>query len=228
MFCLSRSRSSVLFPRQSFAYFEHATVENPGSRLTRGLPQRDAYDVVLRDAMSADPLQPAGIYFGTRSGKLYASRNDGNSWQLIRDGLPPVVCVKAALVGDAPEAPILRKKNGLFTSGPEALGEVVSAAQREALMPVTVHLPGPLREYAAGAARVSLPGDLTTVREAISLLGERHPGVLHRILDEQGHVREHINIFVGDESIRVTGGLATPIQDGSEILIIPAVSGGIE
>ena len=68
--------------------------------LTRGLPQRDAYDVVLRDAMSADSLQPAGIYFGTRSGKLYGSRNDGNSWQLIRDGLPPVVCVKAALLGE--------------------------------------------------------------------------------------------------------------------------------
>ena len=95
-------------------------------------------------------------------------------------------------------------------------------------MPVTVQLPGPLREYAAGASNVLLPGNFATVQEVITGLGERHPGVLHRILDEQGHVREHINIFVGDESIRVTGGLATPIQDGSEILIFPAVSGGNE
>lgn len=95
-------------------------------------------------------------------------------------------------------------------------------------MPVTVHLPGPLREYAAGLGSVMLPSGLTTVGAAITLLGQRHPGVLHRILDEQGHVREHINIFVGNESIRVTGGLATPIQDGSEILIIPAVSGGMK
>ncbi len=95
-------------------------------------------------------------------------------------------------------------------------------------MPVTIHLPGTLREYAAGAAHVSLPGELNTVREAITRLGEAYPGVLQRILDEQGRVREHINIFVGDESIRVTGGLATPILDGSEILIIPAVSGGVE
>ena len=95
-------------------------------------------------------------------------------------------------------------------------------------MPVIVHLPGPLREYAAGLRSVTLPSGLATVGAAITCLGERHPGVLHRILDEQGRVREHVNIFVGDESIRATGGLATPIQDGSEILIIPAVSGGME
>jgi photosystem II stability/assembly factor-like uncharacterized protein len=73
--------------------------------LSRGLPQKSAYETVLRDGMDADPLQPAGIYFGTRSGKLYGSRNDGNSWQLISDGMPPIVCVKAALVGDAAAKP---------------------------------------------------------------------------------------------------------------------------
>jgi len=72
--------------------------------LSRGLPQKDSYDTVLRDAMAADSLQPAGIYFGTRSGKVYGSRNEGNSWQLIRDGLPPVVCVKAAVVNGLPDS----------------------------------------------------------------------------------------------------------------------------
>ncbi len=65
--------------------------------LTQGLPQSTAYETVLRDALTADSLRPAGIYFGTRSGKLYGSRDDGESWSEIADGLPPVVCVKAAV-----------------------------------------------------------------------------------------------------------------------------------
>ncbi len=68
--------------------------------LTRGLPQRNAYETVLRDAMGADSLDPAGIYFGTRSGKLFGSANEGGSWQLILEGLPPVTCVRAAVVGE--------------------------------------------------------------------------------------------------------------------------------
>ena len=67
--------------------------------LAKGLPQHDAYETILRDALSADALDPAGIYFGTRSGKLYASGNEGNSWEAIAEGLPPIVCVKGAAVG---------------------------------------------------------------------------------------------------------------------------------
>ena len=66
--------------------------------LTKGLPQKGAYETVLRDALSADTLESAGIYFGTRSGKVYGSANDGESWKEIADGLPAVVCVKAAVV----------------------------------------------------------------------------------------------------------------------------------
>jgi photosystem II stability/assembly factor-like uncharacterized protein len=68
--------------------------------LTKGLPQKNAFETVLRDGMAADSLQPAGIYFGTRSGKLYGSRNEGGSWQVIADTLPPVVCLKTGLVGE--------------------------------------------------------------------------------------------------------------------------------
>jgi photosystem II stability/assembly factor-like uncharacterized protein len=68
--------------------------------LTKGLPQKNALETILRDSMAADTLKPAGIYFGTRSGKLYGSNNDGKSWELIMEGLPPVVCVKTAVVGD--------------------------------------------------------------------------------------------------------------------------------
>ena len=66
--------------------------------MTRGLPQKDALETVVRDAMGVDALDPAGVYFGTRSGKVYASRDEGRTWELVREGLPPVVCVKAARV----------------------------------------------------------------------------------------------------------------------------------
>jgi hypothetical protein len=68
--------------------------------LMRGLPQKGAYETVLRDAMTADSLNPVGIYFGTRSGQLYASNDEGKTWKKILDGLPSVVCVKSAMVGD--------------------------------------------------------------------------------------------------------------------------------
>ncbi|HZD04907.1 MAG TPA: hypothetical protein VE173_08310, partial [Longimicrobiales bacterium] len=64
--------------------------------LGEGLPQEGAYETVLRDALDTDDGEPAGVYFGTRSGKLWASGDDGERWSLVRDGLPPVVCVKAA------------------------------------------------------------------------------------------------------------------------------------
>lgn len=73
---------------------------NDWEPMTAGLPQEGAYETVLRDAMSVDQLDPVGVYFGTRSGKLYGSRDEGESWEMLADGLPPVVSVHAALVGN--------------------------------------------------------------------------------------------------------------------------------
>jgi hypothetical protein len=67
--------------------------------LEGGLPQEGAYETVLRDALAADAHDPAGIYFGTRGGKLFGSADEGESWSEITDALPPIVCVKAAVVG---------------------------------------------------------------------------------------------------------------------------------
>src|SRR5215831_3726478 len=68
--------------------------------MTRGLPQKDALETILRDSLATDTCDPAGIYFGTRSGKVYGSSDDGKSWRAIIEGLPAVVCVRAALVGE--------------------------------------------------------------------------------------------------------------------------------
>ncbi|MEO5618465.1 MAG: hypothetical protein ABIS67_11880, partial [Candidatus Eisenbacteria bacterium] len=67
--------------------------------LTRGLPQKDAMECVLRDALAADALNPAGIYLGTRSGQVFGSNNGGAAWERVMGGLPPIVCVKTAVVG---------------------------------------------------------------------------------------------------------------------------------
>jgi len=66
--------------------------------LTRGLPQEDCFDTVLRDAMTTDEENPAGVYFGTRNGRLYGSRDEGGSWTAIEDSLPPITCVRAVTV----------------------------------------------------------------------------------------------------------------------------------
>jgi photosystem II stability/assembly factor-like uncharacterized protein len=68
--------------------------------LTNGLPQENAFETVLRDGMSGDNLTPMGLYFGTRSGKLFGSNDGGQSWNAIMEGLPAVACVKSAVIKD--------------------------------------------------------------------------------------------------------------------------------
>ena len=93
-------------------------------------------------------------------------------------------------------------------------------------MAVVYHIPGYLRPFTGGAARVEIEASPTNVGEALVVLWTRHPGVHDRVVTEPGEVRQHINVFVGDENIRWTGGLATPVAPGAEISIVPAVSGG--
>lgn len=92
--------------------------------------------------------------------------------------------------------------------------------------PVTLVLPSPLRELTGGAAALPLGGEPATVRDALARLRADHPAVHARLVTEQGEVREHVNVFVGREHIRNTGGLDTPLEAGSRILVLPAVSGG--
>jgi photosystem II stability/assembly factor-like uncharacterized protein len=63
--------------------------------LSQGLPQEHAYLTVLRDGFCADPLQPAGLWFGTRTGEVYASADEGETWRCVASHLPPIACVKA-------------------------------------------------------------------------------------------------------------------------------------
>jgi molybdopterin synthase sulfur carrier subunit len=93
-------------------------------------------------------------------------------------------------------------------------------------MPVTFQIPGALREFTVGKSRVEIEQSPKTLAEALAALWILYPGVRDRIVTEQGQVRQHINIFIGEENVRYTGGLASPTPPGAEISIVPAVSGG--
>lgn len=93
-------------------------------------------------------------------------------------------------------------------------------------MGVTLLLPAPLRGLAGGRSAVELAGSPGTVGEALEALRAAHPAVHDRIVTETGEVRRHVNLFVGEEDVRHTGGLATPLSAEARVFILPAVSGG--
>jgi molybdopterin synthase sulfur carrier subunit len=95
-------------------------------------------------------------------------------------------------------------------------------------MRVAFLIPTPLRPFAEGRSRIDVEVTRAplTLGDALAALGAVAPGVRDRVLTERGEVRPHVNLFIGSESCRWTGGLATPITDGAEIAILPAISGG--
>lgn len=93
-------------------------------------------------------------------------------------------------------------------------------------MKVTVTLASHLARYAGGERHVVLEVTDATVAGVIDAIGESHPGVRDRVLDDQGALRRHVNVFVDQENARFTGGLRSPVGEGSEVSILPAVSGG--
>jgi molybdopterin synthase sulfur carrier subunit len=90
-------------------------------------------------------------------------------------------------------------------------------------METIVRIPAALRTLTAGADEVKATGG--TVGDVIEDLEKRHPGLKDRLLDEKG-VRRFINIYVGEEDVRFTGGLSTELKSGDAISIVPAIAGG--
>jgi len=91
-------------------------------------------------------------------------------------------------------------------------------------MAVKLRIPTPLRKLAGGVSELSVDGG--TVNEALASLERDHPGFRERIYDENGEVRRFVNIYVAGEDIRFLNGLETPLKDGEEVSIVPAVAGG--
>jgi len=91
-------------------------------------------------------------------------------------------------------------------------------------MAVRVKLPTQLRDAAGGAADASVEG--ATVGEVLDGLYAEHGELRGRISDDDGGLRRFVNIYVGGEDIRFLDGLDTPVTDGGEVTILPAVAGG--
>jgi photosystem II stability/assembly factor-like uncharacterized protein len=90
-----KSDSEHYPPDGKLRVYRSRTGGNDWEALTNGLPQRDCYVNVLRDAMSVDSLDPCGIYVGTTGGQVYASASGGDRWAPIVEHLPAVVSVEA-------------------------------------------------------------------------------------------------------------------------------------
>ena len=93
-------------------------------------------------------------------------------------------------------------------------------------MAISVIVPNALTPYTRGVGTLRVEEPVATVGEALAAVAARLPALTDRVLTEQGELRRHVNVFLGDESIRFLDGLATTVDEGSTITIVPAVSGG--
>jgi sulfur-carrier protein len=91
-------------------------------------------------------------------------------------------------------------------------------------MAVLVKIPTQLRSAAGGTAEAEVAGD--TVDEALNGLYERFGELRERIANEDGSLRRFVNVYLAGEDIRFLDGLQTPVADGAELTILPAVAGG--
>ncbi len=91
-------------------------------------------------------------------------------------------------------------------------------------MSVLVKIPTQLRAAAGGEAEANVEGG--TVQEVLDGLFERHTELRARLADDDGSLRRFVNVYVAGEDIRFLDGLETPVADGTEVTILPAVAGG--
>jgi len=94
----------------------------------------------------------------------------------------------------------------------------------EPFVAVLVRVPVLLRSLTAGKSEVSVEG--STVKEVLANLEAQYPGMRERFYDEEGRLRRFINIYVNSEDIRFLSGEDTPVKDGDELSIVPAIAGG--
>jgi molybdopterin synthase sulfur carrier subunit len=92
-------------------------------------------------------------------------------------------------------------------------------------MAVQVLIPAPMRGFTGNQARVSIEGG-ATVLDVLTTLSEQHPGIGPRIFESEGRLRRFVNVYHNGDDIRGLQAEATPVKDGDEIGIIPAMAGG--
>ena len=91
-------------------------------------------------------------------------------------------------------------------------------------MTVSSRIPTVLRPQTGGSASVAFDG--ATIGEVLGAMVAAHPGLAGQVFSADGSLHKFVNIYVNDDDVRYTGGLETPVADGDEVTILPAVAGG--
>jgi len=91
-------------------------------------------------------------------------------------------------------------------------------------MAVSVFIASPFRKFTEGLGKVEV--EAKDMKELIDLLDSRFPGLRHSILDREGHILPHLNIYLNQLDIDTLNGLATPLRPGDRVAIVPAIAGG--
>jgi molybdopterin synthase sulfur carrier subunit len=89
---------------------------------------------------------------------------------------------------------------------------------------VQVLIPTPLRSYTGGSAKVASSGN--SIADVLDDLNVNYPGLKDKVCEEDGEIRRFVNVFINGENVRKLDGAATPVKQGDEIGIIPAMAGG--
>src|SRR4030042_1674498 len=91
-------------------------------------------------------------------------------------------------------------------------------------MSIIVYIPTPFRRLAGNQSYIKANG--RTVAEVLAGLGKQYPALRHMVADERGEIPGHINIYVNNQEIHSLQGKETPVKDGDELAVIPAMAGG--
>lgn len=91
---------------------------------------------------------------------------------------------------------------------------------------IKVNVAGFLTDFTEGRNQIAIEVGPASVGEALGELWKLHPGLRDRVVNEQGQLRQHVNVFLDSENIRRKESLKTHVPDGSELTILPSVSGG--
>jgi sulfur-carrier protein len=91
-------------------------------------------------------------------------------------------------------------------------------------MAVTIEIPTAFRRFTDGTHKVDTGA--ATVAEALNDLVTRYPALSRHVRDEQGQIRQFLNVYLNEEDIRFLGGEASTLKDGDRLLLVPSIAGG--
>jgi molybdopterin synthase sulfur carrier subunit len=91
-------------------------------------------------------------------------------------------------------------------------------------MPITIEIPTAFRRFTEGAPKVDSAA--TTVADALNDLTTKFPALARHVRDEQGQIRQFLNVYLNEEDIRFLGGESCAVKEGDRVLLVPSIAGG--